>query len=32
MIAGVAKRTVPDVRVVGCARPDDLPDLEEALR
>jgi [acyl-carrier-protein] S-malonyltransferase len=29
MIAGVAKRTLPDVTVIGIATPDDLPHLEE---
>ena len=29
MIAGVAKRTVPNVAVIGVAGPDDLPRLEE---
>lgn len=31
MIAGVAKRTVADVPVIGCATPDDLARLSEAL-
>jgi [acyl-carrier-protein] S-malonyltransferase len=31
MIAGVAKRTVPDIPVVGCSTPDDLAQLSEAL-
>jgi [acyl-carrier-protein] S-malonyltransferase len=31
MIAGVAKRTVPDVPVVACSTPDDLARLSEAL-
>lgn len=32
MIAGVAKRTVPEVRVVGCARPEDVANLAEVLQ
>jgi [acyl-carrier-protein] S-malonyltransferase len=31
MIAGVAKRTVPDVPVLACSTPDDLARLSEAL-
>jgi hypothetical protein len=31
MIAGVAKRTIPDVPVVACSTPDDLARLSEAL-
>ncbi len=31
MIAGVAKRTVPDVGVIGVGTPDDLARLEEGL-
>jgi [acyl-carrier-protein] S-malonyltransferase len=31
MIAGVAKRTVPDVAVLACATPADIPHLTEVL-
>jgi [acyl-carrier-protein] S-malonyltransferase len=31
MIAGLAKRTVPDVPVLPCGTPDDLANLAEVL-
>ena len=31
MIAGLAKRTVPDVPVLSCASPSDLANLAEVL-
>jgi [acyl-carrier-protein] S-malonyltransferase len=31
MIAGLAKRTVPDVPVFSCSKPDDLAELSEVL-
>jgi [acyl-carrier-protein] S-malonyltransferase len=31
MIAGLAKRTVPDVLVYSCSKPDDLAELSEVL-
>jgi [acyl-carrier-protein] S-malonyltransferase len=31
MIAGLAKRTVPDIPVLSCATPDDLTNLSEVL-